>query len=171
VQFVSRHVGVVGVQVDVLSEVCLDAGNTHLQQRLQQTLVPSCGFRAGKVDGACVIVGAEIGPTLQALTVGRDVVVFQGLLELPGPFGNVGQLPETDPETLILKPFQKSRWVGKTLGVEGPFTQPVGGKPTRIQVHHVAGITFLPQPGADSFHLFGREIGHPAHPDAIAPQR
>ena len=53
---------IVVVHVDILAEVGLDAGDAHVEQRLQQlVLIPVDSLRVGEVDGAGIVEGREIG--------------------------------------------------------------------------------------------------------------
>ena len=71
VQPLGCHAVVAVVHVDILAEVGLNAGDAHLQQRLQQlVLIPRGGLRVGEVNGSGVVKRREVGGGARRRTVG-----------------------------------------------------------------------------------------------------
>ena len=125
------------IHVDVLAEISLDALYAHLKQGLQQVvLIPCRRLVVGEVDGACIVECREVG-TLRTLggvpTDGcTDVAVFLGFLSLFSTLCHIGQLPQRYLETFLAEAFDEGLGVGETLGVEFPFTEPVGAEPASV---------------------------------------
>ena len=49
-----------GIHVYILTEIRFYAGDTHIQQILQQALIPLHSLRIGEVDGSGIIQSGEV---------------------------------------------------------------------------------------------------------------
>ena len=84
--------------MDLLPKIGFYAGYPHLQQTLQQSLVPDNGLWIGKVNGPRIIQGTEVGPSpLFRFPDLPGIPVGDGLLQLLRSGGDIGKLPEADP--------------------------------------------------------------------------
>ena len=163
------------IHVDVLAEVGLNALHAHIEQWLQQgVLIPVGGLVVSEIDSSRIVEGGEVGSTscprvlfLRWLT---NELIRLGLFKLFSTQSDVRQLPERDLETLLGKPPDEAFGVREPLGVELPFTEPVGTEPPSIEVDDITGIVLVSQTVTDVLYLVSRKVGHATHPDAKAPK-
>ena len=167
-----RHILIYCIHVDILAEVCLYTLHSHVEQSLQQALIPLRGFLAREVDGSGIVEGGEVGAFgILLLCELADIVVLACLVYLLCILCYIRQLPQRHLEALLEQVLHELLRVGEALLVELPFAEPVGLEPSRVEMDNVARIMLLAQTVADAVHFVGTEICHTAHPYAEAPQR
>ena len=135
-----------GIKVNVLAKVGLDASNSHVKQWLQEVvLVPFHGFIIGEINGSRIVEGREIR-TLRCLFLQQrsDILIGFSLFKLFCSLCHVWQLPQRHTKSFLLQILDKAFRVGKSFGIEFPFAQPIGTKPSCIEMNNVARIMLFP---------------------------